>query len=42
MKRLYGFGQGVRETLHGHDLSKFLLIVAVDGSLRLDATMYLT
>ena len=40
MKRQYGCGQGVRETQHGHDLSKQLLILAVDGSQRLDA-MYL-
>ena len=41
MKRQYGCGQGVRETQHGHDLSKQLLVLAVDGSQRLDATMYL-
>ena len=41
MKRQYGCGQGVRETQHGHDLSKQLLILAVDGSQRLDATLYL-
>ena len=41
MSRQYGCGQGVRETQHGHDLSKQLMILAVDRSQRLDATKYL-
>ena len=30
MKRQCGCGQGVRETQHGHGLSKLLLLLAVD------------